>query len=603
MKYFLKKSFLILSIVSSFALNASQDKNVDYIIDNSNKDFGSTKIEAYTPEIRQSIKKLYQQKIGLFIHWGAYSQLEGHWKDKYVSAEWIMKRAPISIKDYEQEAAGKLNPVKFKAENWVKLAKDAGMGFMVITAKHHDGFAMFDSKHPYNIINMSPFKRDPMKELAVASEKAGLGFGFYYSQSQDWHEEGAVGNDWDFPKKQPPGAFDKYFKAKVVPQIEELTSNYGKLSMIWFDTPVRMSPQHAETLMDIVAKNQPSALINSRLGKGYGHFETAIDNGKSPSVYTKNWLSDLKIPWQTHGSVSSGWGFVRGKGDRDRSKDHPDFIYNLSHIVGNGGVYLLNIAPRPDGTIPQAQIDSIMAVGDFLKVNGEAIYDADPGPYKYPPFPITSKKGKLYLHLKDMPKNSVNMQGLLTKVTKAYNLADKEKKALSFTQNKGVLNVSLPTSYVDNKYPGVIVLEIDSDKAQVFDETIVAQADGTLELPVAKSEFSSLRIGYNPKKKVTHRWGETNNNRDIIWTIRLNEPAAFNIITEQTGDNKITYVVHSNEQRVTIDAKGYKEMTRKQANGTLTFDKPGTYVIKASPVKTSKNKSFEFKGITLVPTE
>ncbi|CAN0304865.1 unnamed protein product, partial [Chrysoparadoxa australica] len=181
----------------------------------SDVDFGKTDASAYTPAIRENMKQLYEDKIGLFVHWGPYAQLEGMWDGKEVTGEWIMRRAFIPIKEYEREAAGKFKPEKFNASEWVDIAENAGMGFIVITAKHHDGFAMYDSEHPYNLVDFAGFGRDIYKELSEECVKRGMNLGFYYSQSQDWHEKGGVGNHWDFDgilKTQED--FDAYFSDK-----------------------------------------------------------------------------------------------------------------------------------------------------------------------------------------------------------------------------------------------------------------------------------------------------------------------------------------------------------------------------------------------------
>src|SRR5882724_7809706 len=187
----------------------------------------------------QKMKWFREAKFGLFIHWGLYAIPAGEWKGQPIAGigEWIMNRAKIPVTEYEQLAT-QFNPVKFDAEAWVKMAQDAGMKYLVITSKHHDGFAMYGSKvSKYNIVDATPFKRDPMKELADAAKKAGLKFGFYYSQTQDWHEYDAVGNTWDWPEPDPKKDFGKYFKDKCVPQVKEILSGYGPLAEVWFDTP------------------------------------------------------------------------------------------------------------------------------------------------------------------------------------------------------------------------------------------------------------------------------------------------------------------------------------------------------------------------------
>ena len=152
-------------------------------------------IDRFTPELIDSMEQLYHDKIGMFIHWGPYAQIGGAWKGTQ-NAEWIMRHAKIPVADYEAVAAKPFNPDEFNAKEWVGLCKDAGMGFMVITSKHHDGFAMFDSKHPYNITDFGDFARDPLAELHRECEQTGIRFGVYYSQSQDWHEPGGDGNGW-----------------------------------------------------------------------------------------------------------------------------------------------------------------------------------------------------------------------------------------------------------------------------------------------------------------------------------------------------------------------------------------------------------------------
>lgn len=562
-------------------------------------DFGKTSIDAYTPEIRENMKQLYHDKIGLFVHFGPYAQLEGMWEGKRVSAEWIMKRAPISIPDYEREAARKLNPVNFNAKDWVEVARKGGMNFMVVTSKHHDGFAMFDSEHPYNIVDFGPFGRDLIGELSDACNEDGMGFGVYYSQSQDWHEKGGVGNDWDYSKPTKE-EFNAYFEKKVIPQVRELAAQYDDLFMFWFDTPVRLQGSQCQTLMDLIAEGQPQALVNSRLGQGYGHFDVSLDGGKFPSVNKKAWLSDLKVPWQTHGSVSGGWGYTSYAAHRDQSSTYTKRIYTLCDIVSKGGVYLLNVAPAPDGRIPKEQITTISVLGDWLKKNGESIYNADPSPYTFPPFAITSKPGKLYLHIKEADEGIVKLDGLLTKVNKAFVLTDSEKRPLEFRQSKESFELDLPSEGLEPRVT-VVVLEMDEEQARVADETIRPRADGSISLPVSNCEYEIARIGYDYEKKVTVRWGE-NVKQGLIWTLRIEKPlGACKVFAEQTGDETLTYELSVGEQRLLLDAKGPEEMSRKEATGTITFDQPGTYTITVRPVVTTKNKDYELNGLTLVP--
>ncbi|MBP0905430.1 alpha-L-fucosidase [Mariniflexile gromovii] len=599
----LKTLFLLIILLQVSCNNKDKEiNNIDYITTTSGKqDFGKTDVSAYTPEIRDNMQKLYEDKFGLFVHFGPYAQLEGMWKGEEITGEWIMKRAFIPIKEYEKEAAAKFKPNNFNAQEWVSIAEDAGMKFMVVTAKHHDGFAMYDSENPYNLKDYSGFGRDILKELSEACEDRDMNLGFYYSQSQDWHEEGAYGNTWDFPKDMPQEKFDAYFNEKAIPQVKELTQNYGDIFMVWFDTPVRMLDAQCEALMDVIKTNQPGALVNSRLGNGYGHFDVSIDNGKTPSVSTDSWLPDLKIPWQTHESVTvGGWGYTKFGGEHDRSAEYTDFIYNLCRIVGNGGVYLLNVGPRPDGTIPPSQVNSLKAIGDWLKVNGESIYGADPSPLKFPPFAITSKPNKVYLHVKDFNNNEVELKGILSKISNAYCLSDTEKTPLTFRQEGANLKVTVPQSLQAPKVT-VVVLEMKDINARVIDETLQQEADGSIKLPVEKCEYEIRRISYNYEEKVTHRWGE-NTKQGLVWTVNVTQPGIFKIVSEDNSDSELQYELKTLDDAQILNAKGELGVLKRKTHvQTIEIANKGIQKIYVHPVvRTTKSSEFKFKGLELI---
>ena len=199
-----------------------------------------------------------EAKFGLFIHWGLYAVPAGEWKGKPVPGigEWIMNRAQIPVREYEKLAA-QFNPVKFDADAWVRVAKDAGMRYIVITSKHHDGFALFHSKvSKYNAVDATPFKRDILKELSEACARQGMRLGFYYSQAQDWHEPNGAGNTWDFGPDDRKD-YDQYLRDKAEPQVREILSNYGPVCLVWFDTPRMMTPERSQRFVDIVRSIQP----------------------------------------------------------------------------------------------------------------------------------------------------------------------------------------------------------------------------------------------------------------------------------------------------------------------------------------------------------
>ena len=315
-----------------------------------------------------------EAKYGLFIHWGLYSIPAGYWKGERSPGigEWVMNRMRIPVKEYEQLAA-QFNPVKFDADAWAQLAADAGMKYVVITSKHHDGFALFKSAvSPYNVVDATPFKRDVIKELSAACAKRGLRFGVYYSQSQDWHEPNGAGNNWDFPPNDKKD-FDQYLRSKAEPQVRELLTNYGPMCLIWFDTPQLMSAEHekerGQRFVDIIRRTQPDTLIDGRLGIS-GDYRSTGDNVIPPEA------SD--DAWEVPATINHTWGY---RTDDHDWKSPGEIVFKLVDIVSKGGNYLLNVGPTSEGVIPQPSQDNLRAVGEWLKANGEAIYGTARSPF------------------------------------------------------------------------------------------------------------------------------------------------------------------------------------------------------------------------------
>jgi len=278
----------------------------------------------------------------------------------------------IPVADYEKLASG-FNPWKFDADAWAQMAADAGMKYVVITSKHHDGFALFKSAaSKYNVYDATPFHRDVIKELSAACAKRGLRFGVYYSQSQDWHERGGSANDWDFPAdtvKDTDGSYDKYLQEKVEPQLKELLTNYGPMCLIWFDTPKMMTGDRPKRLTDIVRTLQPNTLIDGRLG-AVGDYESTGDN-VIPNTNKEG-------AWEVPATLNRTWGF--------RSDDHDwkspgEVVFKLVDIVSKGGNYLLNVGPTSEGVVPQPSQDNLRAVGEWLRMNGEAVYGVGRSPF------------------------------------------------------------------------------------------------------------------------------------------------------------------------------------------------------------------------------
>ena len=421
-----------------------------------------------------------EDKFGLFIHWGIYSVPAGTYDGKQIAGigEWIMNRGKIPVARYA-EYAKEFNPVKFNAEEWVKIAKGAGMKYIVITSKHHDGFAMFHSKaSPYNIYDATPFKRDPLAELAAACRKEGIKLGFYYSQNQDWHQPGgdASGGHWD---KAQDGDYTKYIDEIAVPQVKELLSNYGEFpAVLWWDTSGKISTNNAAKLNAVVKALKPNIITNNRLGGGFkGDTET-------PEQYIPaGGFKDRDF--ETCMTMNDTWGF---KSYDDKWKSTETLIDNLCDIASKGGNYLLNVGPTSEGLIPAPSVERLAQVGAWMKVNGEAIYGSHPSAFGYElgkaeplpkgkkghpktvgaldwrcttkaPSTVSGQAGKLYFCLLKWPGEKFSVKEMKGKAAKAWLLADPDRKPLAVTQEGDVLNVTLPAT-APGQYVNVLCVEL-----------------------------------------------------------------------------------------------------------------------------------------------
>jgi alpha-L-fucosidase len=354
---------------------------------------------AQRPDARQDARLDWfrDAHFGMFIHWGLYALPAGEWKGQAIPGigEWIMLRARIPVAEYER-LADQFNPVKFDADAWASLAAQAGARYLVITSKHHDGFCMYRSEvSDYNIVDATPFGRDPMQELASACQRHDVRLCFYYSQTQDWHHPGGDGNDWDYDEATKD--FDGYVENYVKPQVRELLTNYGPIGLIWFDTPKRMTAEQSRELVDFVHAIQPDCLVNGRIGNALGDYAEAGDNAIP--------LAEVQADWETPATINDTWGFKRLD---DNWKSPADLVHKLVDITSKGGNYLLNVGPTAEGSIPQPSVERMQAIGAWLKTNGEAIYATRPGPLQgFDGYRTTRRGSTVYLHVFDWPTDGV----------------------------------------------------------------------------------------------------------------------------------------------------------------------------------------------------
>ncbi len=400
-----------------------------------------------------------EARFGMFIHWGLYALPAGFWRGEKVggTGEWIMRNAKIPVAEYAA-LAGQFNPVEFDAEEWVALARETGMKSLTITAKHHDGFALYHSQHsPYNIVEATPFGRDPLRELALACERQGVRFCLYYSHYLDWHHPHAAGNDWDFDPAQKD--FGIYFEEKCLPQVRELLENYGDIGQLWFDGGTNMEQKYVAKLVGMVRETQPGCIVSGRVGWGLGDFRSMGDNRVPFTNYERD--------WDTPSTLNDTWGYTKWD---ERWKESPRLLSLLAEINSKGGNYLLNVGPDEKGRIPAKSCEILREVGGWMGANSESIYGTRPAPvfpYNHKWGFITYKPGKLFLHILDWQAagRSIFLSSMPNRVLRAYPLANPSQE-LSFRQYdypaepECRLTVSLPAQPL---HPAntVICLEVD----------------------------------------------------------------------------------------------------------------------------------------------
>ena len=548
-----------------------------------------------------SAAKLFRDgNYAMFIHWGLYSNLGGKWKGKtyYGIGEWLMNQnmADIPVEEY-METAKSFNPVDFDAEAIVNLAKAAGMKYIVITSKHHEGFAMFDSAHPFNIVDASPFGRDPMKELADACRMANLGFGFYYSHNQDWTAPGGFGG----PRQNPDGShatFDQYFKEKCYPQVKEICTGYGPLSIVWFDTPGGMSKEHVVALRDLVRETQPGALICSRIGHGMGDYVSHGDMEVPPE--------NIDGLWETVDTTNDSWSFawydVNWKGPKE-------ILHRLISTVARGGSYMLNVGPNGKGAIPQRCQAFLIKAGEWIHKYPEVIYGAGASPWKHELAwgdVTTADANILHLCITDWPQDGLlHLPGLKTEINSAVLLTNGREVPVEVVRKEAWTTFMLPPNAPDSL---ISVVRARLETKPEVDPTWGVQPNFETNL---EAHFASVVNAEKERVELMEKFGEWKHKTQIskwqadgaaTWKVDVLEPGFYQLGLGYRGEDRLVWRIETDEGEMIQNQQAATPKYVEYPMGVIKFNNPGKHSLSVTLVEGNPETS-SLASVHLRPIE
>ena len=494
------------------------------------------------------------------------------------------------------KVAKDFNPNKFDAMDIAQLAKDAGMKYIIITSKHHEGFAMFDSKvSDFNIVDASPFGRDPMKELSDACHQLGLGFGFYYSHNQDWTAPGGTRG----PEQNADGSdatFRDYFYNKCKPQVREICTNYGAIDFVWFDTPGEMEKELVFELAELVRELQPNAMMCSRIGYGLGDYSTQGDM-EVPAL-------NIKGLWEACDTNNDSWSYAWYD---NNFKGSQEILHRLISTVGRGGTYLFNVGPDATGVVPQPGVTFLRAAGQWIKKYPQVIYGAGPSPWGHalPWGDVTTQGNSLFLSVFDWPQDGkLYLPGLKSNITSVQILGHKQK--VKFSKKGEWVVFELPYAPADAP---VSVIEVQLDV-----EAQLADVDGTMgvypnqttvllteQATVSGAQQESIRwmekFGEWKKTTQVSHWEESGK---AEWLVEVSQPGYYHIDLSYKGEGRLVWKILTDEGALVQNQQAATEVYQSHPMGILEFKEAGKHRVSVSLVEGDATTS-SLKLMCIVP--
>lgn len=532
--------------------------------------------EAKYKASEKAIKNWQAQRFGMFIHWGAYSVLEGKWQGKKIPhlGEQIQNVARISGNDYLEHAVKKFNPVKFDPKEYVELAKAAGMKYIILTSKHHDGFCMFDSKYTdYDIMDATPYKKDIVKMFADACKEGGIKFGVYYS-NPDWHHgHDMKENRFNVNEKLSLTSENFLLEQK---NLRELLSNYGPMFEVFFDMG-GPSLEVSEALARIVRELQPNCLSSGRIMKHQGDFLTMSDNSEPPAPIKEAW----EVPCTLSTSPGHTWGYKSWVKNPTVEKEVQKRTQQLGRIASRGGNYLLNIGPKPDGTIQKWQAQVLHGIGKWTEVNKEAIFDTNSTPFDLNIWgEATWKDEYLYLQIPRWPRNGkLTIPNLASRV-KSVSLLQNPVVKYKFNKTGDILNIEVPKNAPDKN---LTILKVECDGIIKTNPSFASEADGKIVIDknnlISENYYHGLAYGNNVSQIKIHGMFDVKkaSEYDLKLTYRTTrhvnrkKPLEF-VIT--IGGKELHFILPFNDEYTSLDL-GKLELNagRQKVIATLNADK------------------------------